>query len=375
MCMRGADAADAVACGHLHGWLLACAARASAAASQWVSCSPEQLLSHAHCQAGTATLHAAPARPHHPCARRRRGCAVDPPSRLRTAGCESPAACAPPHGIDLARRCDDAEERIGLQRRAADQEAVHVLQRRQFVAILVVDGAAVKDAQLGRRLAANPRLEQLAQVRVHLLRLLRGCDDASADGPDWLVCHYDARPVLHLVHERRHLRLQYAEHRAALALLQRLADAGDDRHAERQRARRLGSDDFVRLAAHRAALRVAGQDPLDPQVQHRLAANLAGVRAGALKPKVLAADGELAAVDYRVDVPQVQEGGGYHHIDLGLIYAAGAAVQPIHQLLDARSRAVALPVAADEELSIAGGDDTQRATRRRRRSGARAAAA
>ncbi len=162
----------------------------------------------------------------------------------------------------------ELQERIGLQRGAADQGAVDVGEGHQALDVVGLDAAAVEDAQRVRDGLAVLRGDPRADEGVDLLGLLGGRDLAGADRPDRLVGDHH---LLGFVGRRRASRIASSLaadhfHRAArFALGERLADARDRQQTRRERGLRLLRDALVGLAEVLAALRVAEDHVGDAQ--------------------------------------------------------------------------------------------------------------
>lgn len=206
-------------------------------------------------------------------------------------------------------------DKLGLERSAADEETVNVSGRAEVGCVLAVDGAAVDDA-CGVGDALRDTLgEPRTRVLVDGLGLVLGRDLACADGPDGLVRNDDLGPVA-LADDRGdglELALDNVVGHVLLALLERLADTGNDLETARKRGLDLLGDDLVRVAEERAALRVAEDDPGDAGVLELLGRDLASERARVLGERVLRSnlDGLLDRAD---NVEEVQRGRGNHDL-------------------------------------------------------------
>ena len=142
---------------------------------------------------------------------------------------------------------DDVRE-LGLERGAADKETIDVRLRRQHLGVGCRDGATIDDAGRGGDCRRDVVVQPVAQLGVHLLCLLGGCNLARADRPDRLVRNDKLRPVgANGGSVRRELLRHNIERLAGVALLQRLAECCDDSDARIKRRLGLGRDDGVRL--------------------------------------------------------------------------------------------------------------------------------
>mmetsp|Transcript_78697 Transcript_78697/g.190622 ORF Transcript_78697/g.190622 Transcript_78697/m.190622 type:complete len:336 (-) Transcript_78697:125-1132(-) len=263
----------------------------------------------------------------------------------------------------ILRAVADRDERVPDQRRAADEEPVDVLLLGQLFAVARVDAAAVLNPHLRRDVLGHRGRHERADPRVRLLRLLRRRDLPGADRPHRLVRDDDLLPIARgeLVHDRLELPAADVLRRAALALLERLADARHDGEPVLDGVRHLLADELVALAAQRAAFGVPQNDPRHVRVRQHLRAHLAGERAAFAHPAVLRGELELA-VDRALDLGQVQHRRGDDHVHVRVDLAL---VQVLHELRDGRGVPVALPVSADDEFA--------RARHRRDAAGGRAA--
>ena len=90
---------------------------------------------------------------------------------------------------------DDCGKFGGVKRSATDEEAVNVLLAGKVVTIVGIDGAAVLDADFLCNAITNGFGQPVADVRVHLLRLLGSGNAAGADGPHRLVSDDNVAPV------------------------------------------------------------------------------------------------------------------------------------------------------------------------------------
>ena len=88
-----------------------------------------------------------------------------------------------PYRPSVLRRLDDAQEFARLDRGAADQEAVDVLHAFELAAVVPIDASTVDDPEVFGDLRRDLGREQLSDVGVGVLRLLRGGNDAGPDGP------------------------------------------------------------------------------------------------------------------------------------------------------------------------------------------------
>ena len=103
-------------------------------------------------------------------------------------------AYARPRGRSCALGVDDIDE-LGLERRAADEEAVNVGTLRELLAVGGVHGTTVDDAGRVGDGGGHDLLEVGTDIDVRLLGLRGGGDLAGTDGPDGLVRDYDL-PVM-----------------------------------------------------------------------------------------------------------------------------------------------------------------------------------
>lgn len=128
---------------------------------------------------------------------------------------------------------------------------------------------------------------------------------AGTDGPDGLVGDNNVGPVADLVGVRAHLASNHFVGVASLALLQGLANAGNDLEASGQGMRGLLGDQFIGLLEDGTTLRMAQDDPIDVDVLQHGGRNLAsegtlGLLVGVLSGHTDAAGQQVAGV-HQVD--------------------------------------------------------------------------
>lgn len=133
---------------------------------------------------------------------------------------------------------------------------------------------------------------------------------------------------------------------SGLAVLLGLSAAGDDLEALVEGILGLLGDLKVGLALA-AALGVADDDPADAHVGEHVGGGLAGEGAVALDPAVLGADGDVGA-ELLLDALDVYLRGADDDLGVG---GEGGLVDHGDEVVDLGDGAVALPVAADEELA------------------------
>mmetsp|Transcript_88654 Transcript_88654/g.173387 ORF Transcript_88654/g.173387 Transcript_88654/m.173387 type:complete len:290 (+) Transcript_88654:120-989(+) len=277
------------------------------------------------------------------------------PSRPRFL-CGRKPACACALNCPLAQRLrggggvgDDRHEG-GLERGPAHEEAVHVRLRDELLAVLRRHTAAILDAHLLRHLGGDLLLQEGADGRVRLLRLVRRGHLAGADGPDGLVGDDDVVPVLDLRDHSGQLPLVHLVRLPRLALLQQLADAEDHLHALLLADLHLLRRDLVGVAVLRAALGVADERPTDAEVGEVLRAPLPGESAEARGRDVLGGHGHAQALDALLHHRDVQGRRADENVDLVLV--EGGAFPSLDELGGGLLRRwVALPVATDDRLA------------------------
>ena len=243
-------------------------------------------------------------------------------------------------------RLDDGEELLRDERRAADEEAVHVLLRGELVRVAGVHRAAVEDAHAVRDVLRDLLRDVLSDERVCLLRLLRRGGAPGADGPHRLVGEHDAAPVVDVGDEGVELAREDLVGAPADTVRLELADARQDVHARGEARLRLGADELVGLAEDVAALGVPEDDPLDAHVLELVDVDLAGERA-LLHVAVLRGDLE-ALLGLLVHSVEQHERGREHDLD---VLGELRLVEVLDQLVSLGADQVALPVSTDEELA------------------------
>ena len=181
-----------------------------------------------------------------------------------------------------ANRC----EGVGLERRATDEGAVDRRLREELGGVLGLDRAAVEHRQV----------EQALDEAVRLLGQRGRGGLAGADRPDRLVCDHELLVRARRERDRLDLDLQDELGVAGLALLERLADAGDHGKTGLERGPRAAGDHLVRVAEEVPPLRVADERPLDAELEQHRRRDLAGVGTARLPVDVLRVD-RPAALD------------------------------------------------------------------------------
>ena len=127
-------------------------------------------------------------------------------------------------------------------------------------------------------------------------RLLGRGGLAGADRPHRLVGDHEPLVLAGGERDRLDLDLEHELGVAGLALLQRLADAGDHAEPGFERGARAAGDGLVALAEQLPTLRVADERALDAELEQHLGRDLAGVGALRLPVHVLRVD-RAAALD------------------------------------------------------------------------------
>src|SRR5690606_30785714 len=89
--------------------------------------------------------------------------------------------------LRLFCRFDECSEVVSLERRTADEAAVHVLFSQKLSRIGRLHATTVKDVDLCSFVLAKLLDEQATDEGMNFLRLFRGSRPAGADGPHRLV--------------------------------------------------------------------------------------------------------------------------------------------------------------------------------------------
>lgn len=211
---------------------------------------------------------------------------------------------------------------------------------------------AVDDAQVGAHILRRVLLHPAADGEVHLLRLGGATRLARPDRPHGLIRQHHLRPVRHLARQRLQLLEDHLVRPLLLALHQRLPDGDDDAQPQRDRVRRFQRNHRVGLAQDVAPLGVARNHPPHAHVGQLVRADLAREGAALGAPAVLRRD-----VDARRqrgdDLREVDVGGADDEVD---VVVELRRVEVGDKLVDGGLGAVALPVAAQEELPSRGRD-------------------
>src|SRR3954452_7060550 len=247
-----------------------------------------------------------------------------------------PTESAPPSG-----QRDDRVERLGVERRPADEPAVAVGQREQLVRVVGLHRAAVDDPHpLGRLLGAVA--DQRAAEAERILGLLGRRDLAGPDRPDRLVGDHDVAEALvgDLAQVLLDLVAQVSLGVARLALVLGLTHAEDRDEPGVERRLHLLRQRTVGLAEVLAPLGVPEHDAVDPELDEHRGRDLAGERALLGLVHVLGVHAD--PVRRLAGRGQRGERHAHGHVDALARRDRGG------ELARARPRAVHLPVAGDE---------------------------
>src|SRR5688572_1029641 len=202
-------------------------------------------------------------------------------------------------------------------------------------------------AVLGR-VVSEPLAQPLPDVPMRLGRLRRRGGSAGADRPHRLVGDYQQCELLarQPIEPCLDLTIEYAERLAALALIERLADADDGREARRECGDRFSIDHRVGLAEQCAALGVSDDHILGAGLADHRRADLSGECALALPVGVLRRNHDVAVAGRLRSGVQRGERRREHDLDVGdVLHQAAELFDVLHGLVD---RLVHLPVSRDE---------------------------
>merc|ERR1712224_908564 len=201
-----------------------------------------------------------------------------------------------PRSRSLGRSdCRDNVLEFGLERGAADEEAVDIWLRRERSCVRSVGRAAVLDTDGPSDFGRLVLTDQAANALVRRLRVVRRGCEASANSPDGLIGDDHLCRVEHAIDLRElHVHLREDSFEAPLADLLGLPDAEAARHARVEDVSELCRQRLVGIhsknAKLSAALRVSDQHLRDAHVLHLLYRHLARVGATALEVAVLGCD-------------------------------------------------------------------------------------
>jgi len=238
----------------------------------------------------------------------------------------------------------------GLQGSTTDEEAIDVGLLNQGSGVGVSHGATVQNSSLLSGLLGDVLGEPGSHGRVRLLGLLGGSGLASADGPDGLVSDNDLGPVLDVLADGSELSGVDLVGLVGLSLVELLADAGHHVEAVLEGELGLQGNDVVGLAEDVAALGVAEDDPVDGGVDGHLGGELTGLGTVVVEGSILSGHLHVGAGKGLLHGGDVELGGGHNNLDSCGV--EGERLEDLHGEFAGKFKsAIALPVAADKELS------------------------
>mmetsp|Transcript_6989 Transcript_6989/g.13748 ORF Transcript_6989/g.13748 Transcript_6989/m.13748 type:complete len:229 (+) Transcript_6989:433-1119(+) len=174
--------------------------------------------------------------------------------------------------------------------------------------------------------------------------------DTSSNSPNRLISNDDLRPVLDFLEKGLHLGGKDLEHLTTVPLLKSLANAGNNAKALAKGIGAFLSDKFTGLIEDCAPLGVAEDDPRDLSINEHISTNLTSVGTVLSNPAVLGRDSVLRLIKVLVDVIEEKERRSANNVDIGRHLAL---VQVLNEGLNGSRITIALPVATNEELSLA----------------------
>lgn len=171
-----------------------------------------------------------------------------------------------------------------------NQEAINISLLAQLCTIFLGDASPIDDPRFVRRRRAHLFCQPFSDGGVDLLRLLRRCDFAGANGPHRLVCDDDLGPVLGLLLDRGQLVCHHFDCLLCLPLVERLAAAEDDIQASAEGGGRLAGNEGITLAQNHSALRMPRQGPSNLGISQLFGTDLASKSAIGFVENILRAD-------------------------------------------------------------------------------------
>src|SRR5690606_8354792 len=247
---------------------------------------------------------------------------------------------------------DDLREAGRVEAGSPDQRPVDLGLLHEAADVLRLDAAAVLDPHPGCRLAAEPAGDLLPDQPGDAVGFAAGGGLAGSDGPDGLVGDHQLAGIVELqpLDDGPDLPAHHLLRLAAPALVQGLADAGDDADPFRQGRLGLPADVLVGLVEVGPPLRMPDDDVVAAQVFQHHRRDLAGVRPLVRPEDVLGAQLDPGAFDHLGHRVERGKRGAEHHLHpLELI--AHQDLQLLGQADGLRDRLVHLPVAGNDGFS------------------------
>lgn len=120
-----------------------------------------------------------------------------------------------------------------------------------------------------------------------ILSLLGGCDDTSADGPDWLVGNDDLAPVAHLLFDCVKLSCVDGIGLSSFTLVEFLTNASHYAEILIEGDLDLLGDDLVALTKDVTSLAMSKDDPVEAELLNHVGTGLSSVGSVSVKRAVL----------------------------------------------------------------------------------------
>jgi hypothetical protein len=247
---------------------------------------------------------------------------------------------------------DDVSKTSRLQRRAADQRAVHIRLAHQLLGVVRLHAAAVLNAHLFGRGFVEQLHQHGANERVRVLRLLRRGGLARANRPDRFVGDDGFNHLFpgQSGEAAAHLRFENFFHLAAFAFRQRFADADNRLERRAVGGLRLFGDERVRLLLILPPLAVAEDDVTHGKFLEHAGADFAGERAEIILAHVLRAEAQVGIENGLGHL--AQRGEGRSNDNVNLLHAREFALEVAYQRKRLGDGFVHFPVACNDEFSF-----------------------
>jgi hypothetical protein len=252
----------------------------------------------------------------------------------------------------------DRQELAGYEARAADQSAVDILRRHQFLGVGGLHRAAVENADPLPRFAVA-RNKLVADEIVHLGDVTQRRGQPGTDGPDRLIGDHQ---MLGAVRQRAvELRAHNDERISGIALSTCLADADDGEKPGAPRCKRLGAHLRVGLMMILPPLGVTDDNRGRAGIGEHFRGDVAGMGSGGLGVAILPADGDPGSPRLSGEAGNEQKRRADQDVDV-LRQLGGSGNDPV-QGGRGGGEAVHLPIAGNERTACGHGVSVRRFNR------------